>query len=95
MCKVGGGGPHTSPKELNIVPCRGGGVERMHHTGTSVEYVLRSRPMVLTQGALLSQMETALALRELMVQLRGSEVGQEDRHCGSYSWQAPAWLGGH
>lgn len=49
---------------------------------------------MLTQGAFLSQMDTASALRELMVQLRGSEVGREDRHCGSYSWGTSAWLGG-
>lgn len=58
------------------------------------EWVLCARHTLLTQGALLSQTDAASALRELTVQLRGSEVGREYRHCGSYSWGTSAWLGG-
>lgn len=59
-----------------------------------VECVLSTRHALYSQGALLRQIDTASALRELTVQLRGSEVGREDRHCGSYSWGKSAWPGG-
>lgn len=59
-----------------------------------VECVLSTRHTLYSQGALLRQIDTASALRELTVQLRGSEVGREDRHCGSYSWGKSAWPGG-
>lgn len=100
MQRPGGEGSCASLTELNIVQwleygVQEGreGVEQMHPTVISLLSVCSVSGSLKFEGAVVGQADSASALRDLTVQLRGSEVRTaKDRHCGSCSWgHQPGW----